>query len=388
VKRLLLVAVLGALVVGATGCDLSPPAATVNGVTISQSTLNAQLTTEINNPDAQCAAQLAAGVTTSPVGVGTESDGTTPNAVTPAFADNALETLVLEQLESQALARHGVTVSPSDVTAATADYEGQLQLQLSQAAQESTTPSGCTLSSSTSVAGQLPKAFLAREGASLADQELFESTVGHVSLSQAALESYYQSHRAEFTELCLNVIVSDTQAAAQTLRDQIAAGASFATASTAAGADQQVSPSGGALPCEYPATATGQFGSALEATINALTTGELAEPLPLATENSTGAATTYYLVLQMRQHELVPLATLRSSIRQLILEAHITVLRTDLQHLVSKADVTVDSRYGGWNAAKGVTVPTPPAPAFVLNAKANVPAPVPTPGLHLNTAPG
>ena len=40
--------------------------------------------------------------------------------------------------------------------------------------------------------------------------------VGHVDLSTAALESYYVTHRAQVTQECLNVIVSDTQAAAQT----------------------------------------------------------------------------------------------------------------------------------------------------------------------------
>jgi hypothetical protein len=90
VKRLLLLAVLAALVVGATGCDLSPPAATVNGVTISQSALNAQLSSEVTDSESQCAALVEAGDTTSPFGVGTQDNGTTPNAVTPAFADNAL----------------------------------------------------------------------------------------------------------------------------------------------------------------------------------------------------------------------------------------------------------------------------------------------------------
>jgi hypothetical protein len=76
----------------------------------------------------------------------------------------------------------------------------------------------------------------------------------------------------------------------------------------------------------------------------------------------------------MRAHQLVPFATLRTSIREAVLEAHSAVVRTALNDLVDRAHISVDSRYGTWSAKRGVTVPTPPAPAFVLNAKANVPA--------------
>ncbi len=382
VKRLLLVAVLGALVVGATGCDLSPPAATVNGVAISQSTLNAELSDEITSSGAQCAALLEAGSTTSPIGVGTQGDGTSPNAVTPSFADNALETLVLEQLETQALAQRGVTVTRSDLAAATTDYESQLSSQFQQAQSESTAPSGCTLSTSTPLSDQLPRAFLQRQGTSLADQELFEVAVGHLNLSQGALESYYRSHLSQVTQECLNVVVADSLAAAQTLHDQIASGTSFAKASTSVGADQQVGPPGGELECEYPSTGSEQFGSSLGATIDALSSGQLLEPEPLPSQSSTGVTTTYYVVVQMRQHQLVPFATLRSSIRQAILTAHVAVVGKALNRLVVRAHVTVDPRYGTWSPTHGVTVPTPPPPAFVLNTKANL-TPAPAPALHL-----
>jgi len=371
VKRLLLVVVLGALVVAATGCDVSPPAATVNGVAISQSTLNDDLSNEVANPGAQCAALVAAGSAASPIGVGTQGDGST-NAVTPSFADNALETLVLEQLEMQALARRGVTVTRADITAATADYESQLQSQLQQAQSQSSAPAGCTLSVSSPVAGQLPGSFLRRQAASLADQEALEVAVGHVNVSQRALESYYRTNTAELTQECLNVIVADTQAAAQALHDQIAAGASFATAATSADADKQGTPTGGELQCAYPAQL--QLGTAASATVSALSTGQLAEPLALSRQGSTGAVTTFYIVVQMRARQLVPFATVRNSIRQVILATHAAAVGTALKRLIRQAHVTVDPRYGTWSPTRGVTIPTPPPPAFVLNGSANVPA--------------
>ena len=372
VKRLLLVVALGALVVGATGCDVSPPAATVNGVAISQSSLNNELSSEIANGGAQCAALLAAGSTSSPLGVGSEGDGTTPNAVTPSFADNALETLVLEQLEADTLARRGVAVTQADVAVATSDYEAQLLSQLTQAQQQNAAPTGCALTTAKALSAQLPHAFLAREGQSLADQEVFEVAVGHVDLSQAALEAYYAAHRTQVTEACLNVIVADSAANAQTLHDQIAAGTTFTDASSSAAVDSQVSPPGGTLQCEYPAEVTQQFGATLGPTVLALKTGQLAEPLTLQSQSSTGATTSLYAVVQMRAHQLVPFATLRSSIRQAILSAHASVVGKALNTLVGRAQVSVDPRYGTWSAKRGVAVPTPPTPAFVLHASANV----------------
>jgi hypothetical protein len=389
VKRLLFVLAVGALVVGASGCDLSPPAATVNGASISQSTLNDELSRVIDNANTQCATQLQSGLTTSPVGVGTADDGTTPNAVATNFADTILQTLVLRQLEEQTLAERGVKVTPADVTAAIADYESQLQGQLSQAQSANTAPAGCALSTSKSVSSQLPRDFLQSQGTSLADQEMVEVVVGHVSLSQAALQAYYHAHLAEVTLSCLNVVVSDTLAGAQRLHDEIAAGASFTAASNTADVDKQESPSGGQLPCEYPSQVTGQFGATDGPTVNALATGQLAAPAPLSQQSSSGAAVTYYVVVQMRQHQLVPFATLRNSIREAILEAHSSVVESTLAGLVSRAHVSVDPRYGQWSLKHGVTVPTPPPPAFVLNADANVPLePVSLRGLTANTPAG
>jgi hypothetical protein len=282
-----------------------------------------------------------------------------------------------------------VAVSQADLTAASSDYQDQLLTQLGQEQQENTAPSGCSLSTSKALSTQLPRAFLEREISSLADQEIFEVAVGHVNVSEAALRSYYSSHRAQVTQACLNVILADSQANAQTLHNEIAAGTSFATASTSPAADAQVSPPGGQLECEYPATVTDQFGATLGPTVAALKTGQLAEPLTLSEQGSTGATTTFYAVVQMRAHQLVPFATLKSSIRQAILTAHVAVVGTTLNRLVRRAHVTVDPRYGTWSPEHGVTVPTPPPPAFVLNAAANVPVKplLSTGGLTINPAP-
>jgi hypothetical protein len=390
VKRLVLPVVLGALALAATGCDLSPPAATVDGVSISQQALNAVLTsgigTSVDAGNIKCAQEIQSGSDVSPQGVGTESDGVTPNAVTTSFAAGQLEELILQKLEQLTLARRHATVTPADVTAAEADYESQLQQQQA----ESGSPTGCTLTTTSSLAAQLPRAFLRQRATSLADQEIFEVVIGHVDLSTTALEAYYTAHLADVTQECLNLVIADSAAAAQTIRNQIAAGESFAAASTSSSADTQVTPSGGELQCVYPSQLNGQLGTALGLTVDALDAGQLSEPLTWQTSNpTTGEPETFYLVVQMRQHQIVPFASLRASIREAVLEQHASVVGTTLNHMVARAQIEVDPRYGTWSAKHGVTVPTPPPPAFVLNPTVDVPAaPLGASGLDLTPSSG
>lgn len=366
-KRLVLLVCLGVLTAVATGCNLQAPAATVNGEAIAQSTVSSDIEATIANTNAECAMQIQDGLSQSPIGTGTEDDTSTPNAVTTAFAAQELEGLILQTIEEQTLAQHHAAVTSGDVSAALADYESQLTAQQSQGS----VPTGCTLTTSAPLASQLPKTFLRQRAVSLADQEVFEVTVAHVDLSEAAERSYYAAHLAEVDQECLNIVVADTSSAAQALRNQIASGTSFATASTSASADAAVTPPGGEVQCVYPSEVSGQFGTALGATIDALSTGQLSEPLTWSAQSTTGGQTTYYLVVQMRARQLVPFDTLRSTIRQVLLEQHSAVVSATLRRLVARSSVTVDPRYGTWSAKQGVAVPTPPPPAFVPNPGAD-----------------
>ncbi len=367
-KRLVLVVVLGA-VVAASGCNVSPTptAATVNGVNITQSQLNTQLALATTSADGsaptptnqlvQCALDIQSdGSLPTVTGVGTDT-------VTAQFADTTLESLVLFALEKQALARRHVIVSAQDVAAAKGDFESQLE----QSEQQDGSP--CTREGAQLTDG-LPASFLQEQAQSLAYQEKLEEVVGHVNVGPAALMTYYNSHTAGLTQVCINLIVADTASAAQSIHDQIAGGASFATASQGSEVDPET-PTGGEVPCIYPAEISDQFGTDLAGTIDALAAGQLAGPLTWVSESSSGTPTTLYLVVQMRQHQLVPYAEVSSAIRQVLLAADTSVVGAALNRMADKASISVDPRYGTWSSAQGVRVPTPPPPAFVLNRKVN-----------------
>ena len=357
-KRLLALVVLAALGAGATGCDLSPTAAKVNGVTISQAQLTDQLSTVSGNLVAQCA--LSIGLTQSGGSLPAVT-GTGDATVSTQFAAFELNGLVEQALEQGALAQRHVAVSPADVANARRDYEAQLAQSAAQVG------SPCNLTG-TRLISALPKAFVDAQARSLAYQEKLEEVVGHVDVSPAAQHAYYNAHLTDVTQLCLNLIIAKDQASAQALHDQIAAGASFAAAAQGAGVDATNTPAGGQGPCVYPSNIASQLGPTSAAAVDGLADGQLAPPQGIAVPNPvTGATSTVWIVIGVRQHHVVSFAVSEAGVRQALLGAGGASFTTALGRVVRGASVELDPRYGTWSTRRGVSAPTAPKPAFVLN---------------------
>ncbi len=354
-KRLLAFVVLGTLCAAAGGCDLGPTAATVNGLSVSQSDFQGQLSVVSGSSAAQCALSVEE----------TQSGGTLPTVagtgdatVSTQFAAFELNGVIEQSLEQWSLAQRHVGVSASDVATARQDYESQLEA----AAAQSGSPCGLT---GPSLVAALPRKFVDQQALSLAYQEKLEEVVGHVDVSPSALHAYYDSHLSDVTQLCLNLIIATDQASAQAIHDKIAAGASFATASQGSGVDSN-SPAGGEGPCVYPSDVVAQLGQAAATAVEALGDGQLAPPQGIPVQGSTGS-TTVWIVIGVRAHNLVSFAASESGLRQALLGMGGAKLTAALTRVVRSARVDLDPRYGTWNAARGVSAPTPPKPAFVLN---------------------
>jgi DNA-binding transcriptional regulator YdaS (Cro superfamily) len=355
VKRLLALVVLGALGAGAAGCDLGPTAATVNGLTISQSDVQNQLSVIAASSPAQCALSIEE----------TQSGGTLPAVagtgdatVSTQFAAFELNGFVEQSLEQWALGRHHAEVTPSDVATARQDYASQLEA----AAAQGGSPCGLT---GASLVGALPKKFLDRQALSLAYQEKLEEVVGHVDVSPGALRAYYKTHLRDVTQLCLNLIIATDQASAQAIHDKIAAGASFATAAQGSGVNSN-SPAGGQGPCVYPSDVVAQLGPSAATSVEALADGQLAPPQGIPVQGSTGTSTVW-VVIGVRQHHLVSFADAESGLRQGLLGMGGAKLTAALTDVVRRAAVDLNPRYGTWNPRHGVSPPASPKPAFLLN---------------------
>jgi hypothetical protein len=330
----------------------------VNGIAISRSQLDDQLSTVAGDVVAQCALGVEQ----------TQSGGSLPavsgagdSTVSTQFAAVELNGLVEQALEQAALAQHHATVTSTDVANARADYEAQIGAASAQVG------SSCNLTG-TRLTANLPKAFVDSQARALAYQEKLEEVVAHVDVGPAALRAYYNSHLADETQLCLNLIVTTGQAAAQTVHDQIAAGTGFAVAAQGAGVDTTNTPTGGQGPCVFPSNILSQLGQAGAAAVDPLADGQLAPPLGIPIPNQvTGVTTTVWIVIGVRQHNLVSFANAESGIRQGLLARGGTRFTAALAHLVRGANVQLDPQYGTWSTRRGVSIPAPPKPSFLLN---------------------
>lgn len=349
------------LALGLSSCTTSPTAATVGGAVITQSTLDTQLAALSDNTDAACVFSAEFGLGASSIA------GAGQGTVTTQVATVELDNLVLGTLLGQDLARHHRVVSASDLSSAKTDLTADVSASLSNASQSGAVPPSCSGVTSNPVSG-LPASFGAELDRFLAVQEQFEALVGHVNVSSTGVATYYHRHLAAYREACLDVVVANTQAAAQGIRTAIAAGESFASAATGAGANTSATPTGGQLPCELQTDLASTFGTSGAAAIKAAAPGQLLAPLALS-EPSTG--TTYWLVLKLTSDAQAPLSEVASSIRQQLLSSAATPAQSALEHLLRRSVITVDPRYGTWRGKIGLQPPTPPSKAIVLNPTAD-----------------
>jgi parvulin-like peptidyl-prolyl isomerase len=349
VKRLALVAALAALAAAGTACDLSPPAATVAGTTVTTSQLDAQLSAIAGSPFAQCTLQLQ-GVNVTPQGAGTAT-------VSSSLASFVLSTLVLERLVESDLARRGHPVTPSDLAAARQDLGAQLS--------PSNGSSPCSVSGAQLV-DRMPKAFRDQQVQFLAAKERLGQTIGHVDLSPASMLAYYQSHPTQFQELCLSDIAVQTQAQAQQIHDAIASGASsFAVEAQQNSLDSGTASSGGQLPCVSSSQITNPV---ITSAIAGLSPGQVTAPV--FDQGGTAGGNGVWFVLQLDSSPTIPFATAQPQIRGQLLAPTDSVVSAEFSRLVAAAKVTVDPRFGKWSAAQGVQPPTPPPSSLLLSPNA------------------
>ena len=290
--------------------------------------------------------------------------GVGDSTVTTEFAAYTLNAMIQQAIEQHELAVRHVTLTAADTTAARQDFE----LQVSSASAQVTSPCGL---SGTSLVDRLPSAFVDTQGQQLAYQERLEEVVDHINVTPSGLLAYYRSHISQVTQVCLNLIVADSQAAAQAIRAKLASGTSLAQAAQSAGVDSG-SPPGGQVACVYPGTVVSNFGQSVAGVVDALAVGQIAPVQSLAIPNSTtGATQTYWLIVQMRARHLVPFAQAEGDLRRGLLSQGGSALNTVIASAVADVHVTVDPRYGTWNSARGVSVPAPPPASIVLDPAAD-----------------
>ncbi|MHB1502452.1 MAG: peptidyl-prolyl cis-trans isomerase [Acidimicrobiales bacterium] len=338
-KRLVIIALLGAVSAAATGCNISPSAATVNGAVITQARFDADLATLSSSRTAQCALELQGASLPALKGSGAST-------VTSGFAAGELSTLIEQELVGQALARRHLTVSSSGLAAAKRDVAAELMPP------PGGSPSPCGMEGAQLLAA-LPPSFAHQQVLFQAQVESLLASVARIDISPAAIRHYYDSHRSLFEQDCLSDIVVATQAEAAKIRAKVEAGGSFASEAKAHSLDQQTASGGGALGCLPTSQIT---NPSLVSALAALSIGQVSQPLFEAQVGPSGS----WVLLQVTGRPVSPLSHVSGQIRRQLLGAHGNILQAKLTSLVHSAKVTVDPRYGHWKAAGGVVPPVPP----------------------------
>ncbi|MGD0313627.1 MAG: peptidylprolyl isomerase [Acidimicrobiales bacterium] len=353
-----------ALVVVATGslasaCDITPPAASSNGTTISTASLNSQLHTLETTAAGGCLLQLENSQLADTSGQGDGGPGTYTMTFANAVLDNQVEDLLAEQFA----ASKGITITAADLNTATSDFVSTLQGEISSAVQQSEsdgTISFCQDASGASITGTALLAGLPSDirAAQIRNQAVDEKLLAHgANLSAAAVAAYYDANKSLFTQACVSVIATDTEAHADQLVAEINAGQSFAAVAKASSLDTQTAANGGALGCDYTVS---QVEQALQ--VQSITPGQ---PIAPVQDSSTGQ----WVIYEVTSQTVEPLSAAASVARRELLQSTDNVNRVsrEIVAFARTSDVSVDPQYGTWKRL-AIVPPVAPPSQFLLSA--------------------
>jgi hypothetical protein len=325
---------LAAVTLGLAGCDvhLGPYAAVADGVTISQGTLDAAMSSAAADTGYLCSVTSNFQSTIATYGVGT-------GTYDAHFADFVLGSLIRSQLANDEVKSKGLSVASLVEPIATSQLTSSLG-----------TAVGCS-GTGTSILAALSPAYRTSLVAFYEDLDVLGAAQDGVTLTAAGLQSYVASN-PQATELtCANYIQVATLASAKTAETAIAKGTNFADEA------QKVSvASSDTVPC----TPASQFPAAVADALAPLAVGAVTAPVALQGS---------YLILQVTGRQ----AASQDQVAEIVVsaaQAHFGSIVTTIDETPS---VQVDPAYGSWARA--------PSTESAINPPAGPPARfVPSPG--------
>jgi hypothetical protein len=353
VKRLLVLLVVLAGGLAAAAFTVPSNAASVNGVSISKQQLNSDLNAIAGSADYRCFLNAEEAVTTggatslpSVDGTAHVGDGTSRQTVTTGYASYYLETAIGHQLVLELAAQRHLRVTPQELAAARAEYEGQITAVLTDVASSKFTCGSAATAKE--ILGTMPGSFTDRTVTFDATVSVLEEDVAGVGSTTADLQRYFDSHSAEFDTACLTVAGYSSQADAQAAAATVAAGTPFATVA----AQTQ---GGGPQKCEilYGIAASLPAGSDLES-------------LPLNTVSNPISDNSNYFLVEITQRTPTPFAKAQAAVENAVQTAGASKTGTLIDSAEKSAHISVDPRYGDWSATR-VIPPTPPPTTDLLN---------------------
>ena len=349
-----LVAVVSVVALGAlaSACQATPTAASVNGDTITVSSLNAELNSLAGSAAGQCLLALRGYPAIAP-------GGTYPTG----FAGRILSKDVGNLVAAQFAASHGVHLTGSQLATARNNYTSALDGGITSLVQQSpTTAAACQKSDGSALTGQQ---LLAALPESVRNTELANQAVDNVllargaDLSDAAVLNFYAANRPLFVIDCVSDIATASQADADKIVAKLKAGQSFATLATASSVDAQTAANGGQLGCNFTESRVLQ---ALQ--LASVTVGQPVTPI----QTSGGT----WVIYEVTSQSVVPVGEAASVIKDDLLHTTANTRRVTAELLAyaHRSSIDVNPQYGTWTGVQITPPPTPPArylePSYVL----------------------
>jgi hypothetical protein len=348
-RRFQLFLVLLAVATGAAACDSSftPYAAKVNGSTISQRSLNGDLTAITDNT-ALRSFLISNGAITGAGVSGTFS---------AQFEASRLNATIVDRVVRAELVRRHLSVTPLAHTLASC--------QLNSVISQSQSPT-CPLPAPNPVATFSPTLRSSLVDSQAAVDTLTASLAGF-PLTTAGVTAFAKTEPTLAQNQCVSIIFTTSAATAGQLKTAIDQGASFATVAKANSLDTSTAPSGGVEGC-HPADL---FPPPLNGVLPTLPIGAVSAPVVYTSSQGT----TYYLLMEVTARQF----SAASAENELI--AHGGPAETALvNRLLAAARVEVNPAYGRWQKVGGaytVTTNAGPPTQYLGNVNAITPGATP-----------
>ncbi len=340
----------------ASACDVTPTAASVNGDTITVSTVNTEMDSLAGSTAGQCLLTAQGEAATADAGASTY-----PTAFAGAVVSGQVGNLVAAQFA----AAEGLHLTSAEVSTARNDFASALTGEITSIVQESTAAgslSACQHADGSSYTGAELLAALPApvRNAQVANQAVDNLLLAHgADLSDAAVLNFYAANQPLFAIDCVSDIATDSQASADAVVARLKAGASFADVAKSTSVDTQTSADGGQLGCDFTES---RVLSALQLT--SVTVGQPVTPI-----QSSGGTWVIYEVTSQSQ---VPVAEAAPVVRNDLLHTSANTARVTAELLAyaHRSHITVNPQYGTWTGIRLAPPTSPPArylePSYVL----------------------
>lgn len=346
-RRFLPLLPLALVVVGAAACDASftPYAAKVNGVTISEGSIESDLSAIDHNAPLKCIISA----NQQPI-AGSGRTGT----FSSSFTASRLTSSVLGRIVQSELARRHVGVSSLATLAAQNEIASLFAGQTS-----------CTQNPTATVQAFSPalRASLIEPQAAI---DTLSAQLGGAPLTVRGVATFARANPTVASDQCISVIFTNAQSRAVSLRTAIAQGAPFATVAKASSIESTSAARGGAIGC----IAANSLPSPINTTVTALKIGAVSGPLAY-----TANGVVYYLLVEVTARKASLTTAAEAEIARGASAESALVTRR-----LSEAKVEVNPAYGKWSNAGGPFQVVPnsgPAGKFLGNVTAITPSVAP-----------